>query len=73
MFLGDRVGGQIPGSKEGTVVVDQVSSLKLSWDADTPHEWEITVGDPNVVDDPLNHALGKIKDAFAAMHDLGVL
>lgn len=72
LFLGDRVGGQIPGSKEGTVVVDQVSSLKLAWDAETPHEWEITVGDPNAIDDPLNHALGKIKDAFAALHDLGV-
>ena len=73
LFLGDRVGGQIPGAKEGTVVVDQVSSLKLSWDATTPHEWEITVGDPNAIDDPLNHALGRIKELVAAVHDLGVI
>lgn len=71
-FLGDRVGGQIPGAREGTVVVDQVHELKLSWDAETPAEWEITVGDPNAIDDPLNHALDRIKDAFAAIHDLGV-
>lgn len=72
-FLGDRVGGQIPGAPTGRVVVDQVSSLKLSWDESSPHEWEITVGDPDAVDDPLDHALGRIKEMFGAVHDLGVV
>ena len=73
LFLGDRVGGQIPGAPDGRVVVEQVASLSLSWDADKPHEWEITTGDPDADTDPLDHALSRVKDAFAAIHDLGVI
>lgn len=73
LFLGDRVGGQIPGAPTGRVVVEQVASLSLSWDADKPHEWEITTGDPDADTDPLDHALSRVKDAFAAIHDLGVI
>lgn len=73
LFLGDRVGGQIPGAPTGRVVVEQVASLSLSWDADKPHEWEITTGDPDADADPLDHALSRVKEAFAAIHDLGVV
>lgn len=73
LFLGDRVGGQIPGAPTGRVVVEQVASLSLSWDADKPHEWDITTGDPDADTDPLDHALSRVKEAFAAIHDLGVV
>lgn len=72
-FLGDRVGGQIPGAPDGRVVVEQVSQLRLSWDAETPHAWEITTGDVNMVDDYVEHALGEIKNIMGAIHDLGVM
>lgn len=72
-FLGDRVGGEIPGARDGRVVVEQVSNLKLSWDADSPHEWEAITGDLSLTDDYLAHAIGEIKEVMAAIHDIGVI
>ena len=72
-FLGDRVGGQIPGAPDGQVVVEQVAQLRLSWAADKPHEWQITTGDADAVEDPVEHAIGKVKDAMTAIKDLGVM
>ncbi|WCZ36067.1 phage tail protein [Corynebacterium heidelbergense] len=72
-FLGDRVGAEVPGARAGRVVVDQCTGLRLSWDASKPHEWEITIGQAtSVVDDPLAHALERIKDMNKNLHDLGV-
>ena len=72
-FLGDRVGGQVPGAPDGRVVVERVSSLKLAWDAVKPHEWQITTGDMETNEDPLEHLLKRIKDTTGALHDLGVI
>lgn len=73
-FLGDRVGAQIPGDPNGRVAVEQVSSLVLSWDASSPHEWDITIGKASSIkDDPIKHALERIKNVAGAAHDLGVL
>ena len=73
-FLGDRVGAEIPGSQSGRVVVDQVTSLKLAWDASTPHGWDITVGKASsITDDPVAHALERIKDVTSSVHELGVI
>lgn len=72
-FLGDRVGGEIPGAPDGQVVVEQVSSVKLSWAADKPHEWVATVGDPAVADDPVAYGIGQIKEIFASLQTLGVM
>lgn len=72
-FLGDRVGGQVPGAPDGSIVVEQVSSLKLTWDAETPHEWEISTGDISAVEDPLAHTIDRIKEITGAIHDLGVV
>lgn len=73
-FLGDRVGAEIPGSG-GRVTVEQVSDLRLAWDADTPHQWEITIGDPQVKGDgdPIDWAISKIADTASALKDQGVL
>lgn len=71
-FLGDRVGGEIPGSS-GRIAVDQVTDLTLSWDAETPHDWSATVGDPDVDQDPVDWVIGQVKEGAGALHDLGVL
>lgn len=71
-FLGDRVGGEIPGSA-GRIAVDQVTDLTLSWDAETPHEWAAIVGDPDTDQDPVDWVIGQIKEGAGALHDLGVL
>lgn len=72
-WLGDRVGGQIPGSPDGQVVVERVSALTLAWDAETPHQWDITLGDLTVDQDPLEYALSKIRGLTDALHDIGVV
>lgn len=72
-FLGDRVGAEIPGTPDGEVAVEQVSALRLAWDAATPHEWEVTVGDGDADRDPVEWGIDKIKQAFAALQDLGVM
>lgn len=71
--LGDRVGAEVPGAPDGYVAVEQVTGLKLSWDAGSPHEWEITTGDPNNVDDPVSHGLERIREVAGAVQDLGVI
>ena len=51
--LGDRVGFQMAN----VVYCDQVSSVKFSWDANSPVNWQISVGtDANEVD-PVSKAM----------------
>lgn len=72
-FLGDRVGGEIPGSKEGRVVVEQVSSIVLTQSAEQPHQWEITTGDEETDQDPVDYLLGLSRDFFASIKELGLI
>lgn len=72
-FLGDRVGGEIPGARDGRVVVEQVTELTLSATEDTPHEWVITTGDPETDADPIEYLIGRVSQLFEAAHDLGVI
>lgn len=72
-FLGDRVGGEIPGAPDGRVVVEQVTALTLAASAEAPHEWAITTGDPAADHDPLDYLIGRVRDLAAAAHDLGVI
>lgn len=72
-FLGDRVGCEIPGTG-GRVSVEQVSTLRLAWSAETPHAWEITIGDPQTKGDgdPLDWLIDRVKDGVGSLQDLGV-
>lgn len=72
-FLGDRVGGEIPGSKDGRVVVEQVTSIVLTQSADQPHQWEITTGDQETDQDPIDYLLGLSRDFFASIKELGLI
>lgn len=72
-FLGDRVGGEIPGAKDGRVVVEQVSSIVLSQSAESPHEWQISTGDLETDNDPIDHLLSVSRELFASIKDLGLM
>lgn len=70
--LGDRIGVEIPGSREGRVDVEQVTRLALGWDAETPHEWEVTIGAwPR--QDPIEFLLNKVRNLSAGLQEVGLL
>lgn len=71
--LGDRVGGEVPGARDGRVVVEQVTGLSLSWGADSPHEWVISTGDMSADHDPIEYLISKVADLSEAAQDLGVM
>ncbi|ALA67560.1 hypothetical protein [Corynebacterium lactis] len=71
-FLGDRIGVEIPGAREGRIDVSQCISLRLSWAADKPHEWEATIGSwPEI--DPVEWAINQIKELAAGQKENGLL
>lgn len=71
-FLGDRIGAEVPGSREGRIDVAQCVELNLSWSADTPHEWQATIGDwPER--DPLEWAISQVQELSAGLQEFGVL
>jgi len=51
--LGDRVGFQMAN----VVYVDQVSAVKYSWDANSPVNWEISIGTNANEQDPVSKAM----------------
>lgn len=69
-FLDDRVGLRIKGSPE--IHMDRVRKIDLAWDADNPPEWQITIGDDRIFQDPAQRAWGKIETLIAGLRDLGV-
>ena len=71
-FLGDRVGATIIGLPENKVVVEQVTELVYRYSRDQVG-WEITCGDRASQESPLEKILGRVKNATAAIHDLGVI
>lgn len=72
-FLGDRIGIQDPTSQDGRVIVEQVAELELSWDADTPHEWKITIGERNIDRDPVTRITDKTKQLGSLIKEAGLM
>lgn len=71
-FLGDRIGSEAPATRDGHVDVGYVSELVLSWSADHPHEWQATIGEfPDT--DPVEWALGQVRELSAGLQELGLL
>lgn len=71
-FLGDRIGAEIPGARDGRIDVAQCVELRLSWAADRPHEWQATIGEwPQK--DPLEWAINQVRELSAGLQELGVL
>lgn len=69
-FMDDRVGLRLKGSQD--IHMDRCRKIDLAWDAGNPPEWQITIGDDRVFQDPAMRAWGRIERMIAGMRDLGV-
>jgi len=69
-FLDDRVGLVLEGDSQ--IHMDRARKLELIWSEDGYTEWDITVGDDRVFEDPAQRAWGKIEQLIAGLRDLGV-
>lgn len=69
-WLDDRVGLRIKGSPK--IHMDRCRKIDLAWDEENPAEWQITIGDDRIFQDPAQRAWGKIESLVAGLRDLGV-
>ncbi len=69
-FLDDRVGLRLKGSPE--IHMDRCRKIDLAWDAENPPEWQITIGDDKIFQDPAQRAWGRIEQLIAGLRDIGV-
>lgn len=69
-FLDDRVGLVIKGDTK--IHMDRCRKLDLAWDEESPPEWQVTIGDDRILQDPAQRAWGKIENIVSALRDLGV-
>lgn len=69
-FLDDRVGLRLAASPE--IHMDRCRKIDLAWDSDNPPEWQITIGDDRIFQDPAQRAWGKLETLIAGLRDLGV-
>jgi hypothetical protein len=69
-FLDDRVGLRLKG--DDTIHMDRCRKIDLAWDSENPPEWQITIGDDRIFQDPAQRAWGKIEQMIAGLRDLGV-
>ena len=70
-FLGDRIGGVLPGMDDGTMAVEQVTELLFRTDR-SGQDWEITIGDLRAAEDPVARMVRKVSDAVSSAQELGV-
>lgn len=68
-FLDDRIGLVIKG--DTIIRMDRCRKLELTWDPDNPPEWQITIGDERVLQDPAQRAFAKIEAIVSALQELG--
>jgi hypothetical protein len=52
--------------------MDRCRKIELAWAPESPPEWNITIGDERIFQDPAQRALGKIERLIAGLHDIGV-
>jgi hypothetical protein len=69
-FLDDRVGLVLEADNQ--IHMDRCRRLDVSWGPDSPPEWQISIGDDRIWQDPAQRALGRIERLIAGLHDLGV-
>ena len=69
-FLDDRVGLVLKGDDK--IHMDRCRKIELAWAPESPPEWNITIGDERIFQDPAQRALGKIERLIAGLHDIGV-
>ncbi len=71
-YVGDRIGSTVRGTPPGSIYVDRVSEITLTWDRKTAPTWNITIGQRIPVD-PVARAFERIQAIMGAIHDLGVI
>jgi len=71
-FLGDRVGLVLEGDPNQRIWMDRVRKIDLAWKDDAWPEWQLSIGDDRILQDPAQRAWGKIESIIAALRDLGV-
>jgi hypothetical protein len=69
-FLDDRVGLVLKGDHK--IHIDRCRKLDLAWAPEQPPEWQISIGDDRILQDPAQRAWGKIESMVAGLRDLGV-
>jgi hypothetical protein len=69
-FLDDRIGLCLQG--DHIVHMDRARKLDLAWDFDNFPEWQISIGDDRIWQDPAQRAWGQIESIMAGLKDLGV-
>ncbi len=73
MWLSDRIGCTVPGDPLGTIHLDRISKVALSWDeAQFAPDWTITIGDDKKNVDPLVAVMERIESITGGLQDLGV-
>lgn len=70
-FLGDRIGGVLPGLDDGTMAVEQVTELLFRSDR-SGQGWDITIGDLRAQEDGVERMVRKVSEAVGAAQELGV-
>ena len=71
-WLDDRVGLTLAGDTTGKIHMDRCRQIELAWGPESPPEWQISIGDDRIWEDPAQRALGKIERLQAGLHELGV-
>lgn len=69
-FLDDRVGLVLEG--DSRINMDRCRKIELAWSEESPPEWQITIGDERIHQDPAQRAWGRIEQLVAGLHELGV-
>lgn len=69
-FLEDRVGLVLKGDDK--IHMDRCRKLDLAWDEEAPPEWQISIGDDRILQDPAQRAWGKLEQIVSGLRDLGV-
>jgi hypothetical protein len=69
-FLDDRVGLVLEGDDQ--IHMDRARKLDLAWQPEQPPEWQISIGDDRLLEDPLARAWRKVERLVAGLRDMGV-
>lgn len=70
-FLGDRIGGVLPGLDDGTMAVEQVTELLFRSER-SGMGWDVTIGDLRAQEDGVARMVRKVSEAVGAAQELGV-
>lgn len=71
-WLDDRIGFVLKDDIRRRIYMDRCRRIDLAWDEDSWPEWQLTIGDDRILQDPAQRAWGKIESIVAALRELGV-